>query len=97
MSVRPDTASQKGGSVARMLRYALPYTGWFLLALAIIFGTVAIELYQPLMLGKATDEFVNKYEDADNTGLTLEERKEQRKEDLLGVVKLGVLYGLSVD
>ena len=96
MSVRPDTASQKGGSVARMLRYALPYTGWFLLALAIIFGTVAIELYQPLMLGKATDEFVNKYEDADNTGLTLEERKEQRKEDLLGVVKLGVLYGLSV-
>ena len=37
MSVRPDTASQKGGSVRRMLRYALPYTGWFLLALAIIF------------------------------------------------------------
>ena len=96
MSVRPDTASQKGGSVTRMLRYALPYTGWFLLALAIIFGTVAIELYQPLMLGKATDEFVNKYEDADNTGLTQAEIKEQRKEDLLGVVKLGVMYGLSV-
>ena len=96
MSVRPDTASQKGGSVTRMLRYAVPYAGWFLLALAIIFGTVAIELYQPLMLGKATDEFVNKYEDADNTGLTQAEIKEQRKEDLLGVVKLGVMYGLSV-
>ncbi len=96
MSVRPDTASHKGGSVGRMLRYALPYTGWFLLALAIILGTVAIELYQPLMLGKATDEFVNKYEDADNTGLTQAEIKAQRKDDLLGVVKLGALYGLSV-
>ena len=96
MSVRPDTASQKGGSVTRMLRYAVPYAGWFLLALVIILGTVAIELYQPLMLGKATDEFVNKYEDADNTGLTQAEIKEQRKEDLLGVVKLGVMYGLSV-
>ena len=96
MSVRPDTASQKGGSVRRMLRYALPYTGWFLLALAIIFGTVAIELYQPLMLGKATDEFVNKYENADNTGLTTEEIKAQRKDDLMGVLKLGALYGLSV-
>ena len=96
MSVRPDTASQKGGSVRRMLRYALPYTGWFLLALAIIFGTVAIELYQPLMLGKATDEFVNKYENADNTGLTTEEIKVQRKDDLMGVLKLGTLYGLSV-
>ena len=88
MSVRPDTASQKGGSVTRMLRYAVPYAGWFLLALVIILGTVAIELYQPLMLGKATDEFVNKYEDTDNTGLTQAEIKEQRKEDLLGVVKL---------
>ena len=96
MSVRPDTASQKGGSVTRMLRYAVPYAGWFLLALVIILGTVAIELYQPLMLGKATDEFVNKYEDTDNTGLTQAEIKEQRKEDLLGVVKLGVMYGLSV-
>ncbi len=96
MSVRPDTASQKGGSVTRMLRYAVPYVGWFVLALVIILGTVAIELYQPLLLGQATDEFVNKYEDADNTGLTQAEIKEQRWDDLMGVVKLGVLYGLSV-
>ena len=96
MSVRPDTASKKGGSVVRLLRYAVPYVGWFLLALVIILGTVAIELYQPLMLGQATDEFVNKYEDADNTGLTQAELKEQRWDDLMGVVKLGVLYGLSV-
>ena len=42
----------------RLLKYGLPHTGWFLLALAIILVTVWLELLQPRILGDAVDEFV---------------------------------------
>lgn len=42
----------------RLIKYAFPYAGWFILAFIIIMGTVALELYQPRLLGKAVDEFI---------------------------------------
>lgn len=44
----------------RLLKYGLPHTGWFLLALGIIFITVWLELLQPRILGDAIDNFVVK-------------------------------------
>ena len=44
----------------RLLKYGLPHTGWFLLALGIIFVTVWLELLQPRLLGDAVDNFVVK-------------------------------------
>lgn len=46
----------------RLLRYARPYIGYFVLALAIILVLVWLELYQPQILGEAVDECVAKYE-----------------------------------
>ena len=42
----------------RLLKYGKPHIGWFLLALAIILGTVWLELMQPRILGNAIDNFV---------------------------------------
>lgn len=41
-------------TIKRLLKYAEPYVGWFLLAIVIIIAIVGLELYQPLILGDAT-------------------------------------------
>ena len=86
----------KRGAMLRLLAYAKPYIGWFILALAIIFATVWLELEQPQILKQATDNFIGKYAQADSAGLTLSQIKAQRAGDLLGIVKLGGLYLLTV-
>lgn len=80
----------------RLLRYARPYWMWFLLALAIILVTVGLELYQPQLLGRAVDRFVGKYSAADNAGLTVSQMIAARGSDLHGVIRLGVIYGVTV-
>lgn len=89
-------AARKVSPNRRLLGYAKPYAGWFALALAIILILVWLELYQPQILGEAVDDFVSKYEAANNEGFALSQLKELRAEDLLGVVKLGGLYLATV-
>ena len=57
---REDNAAVNRHTVRRLLRYAKPYIGWFLLTLAIILATVGLELYQPEILERAADDYVGK-------------------------------------
>ena len=45
-------------TIKRLLKYAKPYIGWFLMAIVFIFLIVGLELYQPIILGNATDVIV---------------------------------------
>lgn len=45
-------------TVKRLLSYAKPYTKWFLLAVVVIFCVVGLRLFQPALIGKATDIIV---------------------------------------
>lgn len=45
-------------TIRRLLKYAKPYTGWFAMAIIFIFLIVGLELYQPIILGTATDLIV---------------------------------------
>lgn len=80
----------------RLLKYAAPYWGYFLLALAIILILVWLELYQPQILGEAVDECVAKYESISNEGFSIAELKKLRADDLSNVIKLGLLYLATV-
>ena len=63
MSVkRQDNATVNRHTVRRLLRYGKPYFWWFVLVLAMCVAMVLLELYQPKLLGRATDECVNKYQ-----------------------------------
>lgn len=95
MSRQNGSARQKAPN-ARLLGYAKPYVGWFLLALAIIGVLVWLELYQPQILGDAVDLFIAKYEGADTGGMSVEALKQARAADLSGVIRLGVLYLITV-
>ena len=97
MSVqRQDNATVNRHTVRRLLKYGKPFIGWFLLVLAITLCIVRLELYQPELLGQATDEFVNKYESVSNEGFSLEALKEMRAADLSGVIRLAVRYFITV-
>ncbi len=45
-------------TIRRLLKYAKPYIGWFAMAIIFIFLIVGLELYQPIILGNATDLIV---------------------------------------
>ena len=93
---REDSAAVNRHTVRRLLRYAKPYIGWFLLTLAIILATVGLELYQPEILERAADDYVGKYVQVDSGGLSVAQLREIRSEDIRGVVRLGVTYLLTV-
>ncbi|MCR4710921.1 MAG: ABC transporter ATP-binding protein/permease [Clostridia bacterium] len=88
--------SSKGKPFRRLLLYGKPYIPWFLLALLIVMVTVALELWQPQILGDAVDRFLEKYKDANTTGVPLDTLKAMRAEDIAGVLRLGGLYLLTV-
>lgn len=93
MSVKKqDNATVNRHTIRRLLRYAKPYIGWFVLVLGLTVITVLLELYQPKLLGLATDEFVNKYQEASGAGFSLAQLKELRADDLRGVLLLGLQY-----
>lgn len=77
-------------TIRRMLRYAKPYIGWFALSIVIILAIVGLELYQPIILGNATDLIVENIDspDAVNQIITLGLR-------LLGVVLLSLVLSYA--
>lgn len=93
MSVKKqDNATVNRHTIRRLLRYAKPYFWWFVLVLGLTVITVLLELYQPKLLGLATDDFVNKYQEASGAGFSLAQLKELRADDLRGVLLLGLQY-----
>ncbi len=82
-------------TVRRVLRYAKPYWHWFLLALILILATVVFELWQPMIIEKATDDFVGKYVDISSEGLSVSELRHIRSADIKGVLFMGALYLFS--
>ena len=90
-----DTATVNRKTVRRILRYARPYWGWFLLVLALILLTVRLELWQPALIEEATDAYVGKYVDISSEGFSLSELRDMRHDDLVGIIMMGVKYLLS--
>jgi len=74
----------------RLLKYAKPYLWYFVSAIVLILIIVAIELYQPILLGDAVDTFLSRYGTNGNATLM------DRSHDIEGVVKLGGIYLLTV-
>lgn len=85
----------KRHTLRRTLRYAKPYWGWFLLALILILATVIFELWQPVIIEKATDDFVGKYVNISTEGFSIAELRHIHAEDIKGVIFMGLLYFLS--
>ena len=96
MSHKQDNATVNRHIVRRLLKYGVPYIGWFLLILLIIICTVRLELWQPELIEQASQDYVEKYMTISNEGFSISELKNMRREDLMGVLKLGGLYLISV-
>jgi len=96
MSIKQDNAVVIRHVVRRLLKYGKPYIAWFLLILVIILGTVRLELWQPELIERASNEYVEKYINISNEGFSLAELKHMRQDDLTGILKLGALYLVSV-
>lgn len=74
----------------RLLNYAKKYTWYFIVAIVIILAIVAIELYQPVLIGNAVDKFLSSY----NQVKEVSEIK--RQSDINGVIEIALIYLLSV-
>lgn len=74
----------------RLLKYARPYLWYFIASITIILIIVAIELYQPVLLGNAVDTFLSQYGSSEGSVIL------DRKHDIEGIIKIGGLYLLTV-
>ena len=70
----------------RLLKYAKPYIWQFALAVFVILIIVAIELYQPVLLGEVVDKFLSRY------GSVKETNSGVIQNDINGVIKIGFIY-----
>ncbi len=95
MSKHQDNAVVNRHVVRRLLKYGVPYIGWFLLILLIIIGTVQLELWQPELIAQATDDYLAKYVQIEG-GLRIDTSYEMQQEDIRGILILGAKYLLSV-
>jgi len=84
--------------VKRLLVYAKPYAAWIILALFLVIGVVALELYRPVLIGNAVDEIITGY--SGSYDYPPETMKLIRQEDInklmvvTGVFALTLLGGL---
>lgn len=73
----------------RLLKYAKPYIWQFVLAIAIIFVIVAVELYQPVLIGDVVDKFLSRYSGTHantvDAGIT-------QQSNIQGVIKISLVY-----
>lgn len=78
------------GLYKRLLKYAKPFIWQFTLAVAIILVIVAIEIYQPVLLGKAVDNFLSSYSGNHSVSVI------DKNHDISGVIKISIIYFASV-
>ncbi len=74
----------------RLLKYAMKYIWHFALAVLIILIIVAIELYQPVLLGDAVDKFLSHYNQSREVSAIV------MQSDINGVIKIALIYLLTV-
>ncbi len=74
---------KKTSTFKRLLSYAKPYSLWFFFAMVLIFAIVLLELYQPILLGNATDLIVN--------SLSAKNEDAEKQIVLMGVKYLGIV------
>lgn len=74
----------------RLLKYAMEYIWHFALAVLIILIIVAIELYQPVLLGDAVDKFLSHYNQSREVSAIV------MQSDINGVIKIALIYLLTV-
>lgn len=74
----------------RLLKYARPYIWQFVAAVAIILVIVAIELYQPVLLGNAVDKFLSRYSGSQMVSASV------KQNDINGVINIGLIYFITV-
>ncbi len=46
----------------RLLKYAKPYSFYIIITVIILLGVIGLELYQPILLGSAVDDFISSYD-----------------------------------
>lgn len=73
----------------RLLKYAQPYIWQFVLAIAIIFVIVAVELYQPVLIGDVVDKFLSRYSGA---GANTVDAGITQQSNVQGVIKISLVY-----
>ncbi len=95
MSKQQDNAVANRHVVRRLLKYGVPYIGWFLVILLIIIATVRLELWQPELIAQATDDYLAKYVQIEG-GLKIDLSYEMQREDIRGILIIGVKYLVSV-
>ena len=71
----------------RLLKYAKPYVLNFLLAVAIIVVIVILELYQPVLIGKAVDGFLSKY-----TNKSVVATEAEQSIHTTGIIRIAFIY-----
>lgn len=74
----------------RLLKYAKPYIWQFASAVFIILIIVAIELYQPVLLGEVVDKFLSPYSNVVNVSMA------DRQNDINGIIKISLIYFVTV-
>jgi len=79
------------GLMTRLLKYAKKYLLHLSLSILLIVVIVCIELYQPILIGNAVDNFISNYS---NDSFVYNEIAKQY--DASGVIKLGVIYLITV-
>lgn len=55
MAVSESKVKLSKNTMRKLLKYAKPYVGWISLALLLTCGLIALSIYQPILLGDATD------------------------------------------
>ena len=74
----------------RLLKYARPYVSNFVFAIAIIVVIVLLELYQPILIGKAVDGFLSKY-----TNKSVITTEAEQSLHTAGIIKICFIYFLT--
>jgi ABC-type multidrug transport system fused ATPase/permease subunit len=85
-----ENKSIKSNLYKRLLKYARPYIWHFIIAIAIILVIVAIELYQPILLGNVVDKFLSRYSNGQDISAL------NKQSDINGVIKIGLIYLVTV-
>lgn len=79
------------GLLIRLLKYAKKYLLHLSLSILLIVAIVCIELYQPVLIGNAVDNFISNYSSDSSVYSEL-----AKQIDASGVIKLGVIYLITV-
>lgn len=79
------------GLMIRLLKYAKKYLLHLSLSIILIVAIVCIELYQPILIGNAVDNFISNYSSDSSVYSEL-----AKQIDASGVIKIGVIYLISV-